>query len=60
MQVWQNKAMGICLASPSDRSDFLCGAPPAMDAAELKAELVNKVWEGRSGASLPTGPVQLT
>jgi hypothetical protein len=35
-------------------------AAPAVCAAELKAELVNKVWEGWSGASLLTGPVQLT
>jgi hypothetical protein len=46
----------LCLAGP------LFGAvpAPAAGAAELKAELVNKVREGWSGASLPTGQVKLT
>jgi hypothetical protein len=40
---------------------IFCSVPTtAVGAAELKAELVNKELEGWSGASLPTGQVQLT
>ena len=56
MNAITNLLQSFCLAGLM----FCAFPPPAVNAAELKAELVNKVTEDWGGMGFPTGQVQLT